>query len=233
MGPPSRQPSHRGDVPGQRPSAPQRVDTFHSRYVEMLLNQDDIPQFHTILAALSVWLLLAGFLVFPGTFTSIGESIQEREDDGFAGLAADEILNQAQNIPLLVIASVTCGIAILGMLYLATQHRKNYVWLLNRLLLPGATNGLAGLISTLIGVYTQQDGNWNVTAIVTASVEVGCVVICGLLFLIIQQILLRAVKKAHGRHYESPAGNRESEEGFVEKMGRKTKEPALAPGSVV
>ncbi|KAH7326328.1 hypothetical protein B0I35DRAFT_449038 [Stachybotrys elegans] len=178
----------------------------------MLLNQDDIPQMHTILAAFFVWLLLAGFLVFPGTFTNIEESIENGNQDAFATQAASAILSTSRNIPLLVIASTACGIAVLGMLYLAIEHRNNYIWLLNKLLLPGATNGLAGLISTLIGVYSQQDGEWNITALVTAIVEASCVVICGMLFIIFKAILLRSVQRKHG-----------------EKMKKK----ALAPGSVV
>jgi hypothetical protein len=194
----------------------------------MLLNQDNIPKFHTILASIFVWLLLAGFLVFPGTFTSIEESIEDRDDEAFGNEAAALILGQARNIPLLVIASVSCGIAIIGMCFLAFKHRQNYVWLLNKLLLPGASNGLAGLISTLISVYAQQNGDWNITARVTAGVEIGCLVVCGLMFLVIQQILLRAVRRRHGKHYLA-----DGDEGFVGKVERKAKEPALAPGSVV
>lgn len=34
------------------------------------------------------------------------------------------------------------------------------MWLLNKIFLPGSLNSFAGLISTLINVYSQQGGTW-------------------------------------------------------------------------
>lgn len=218
----------------QRPGAPQRSDTIHSRYVEMLLGQDDIPKFHNILASFFVWLLLAGFLVFPGTFTSLQKKFDKAgdEDEDWDEDAASVILHGVKNIPLVVVGAVACGISAGGMIFLAIRHVRNYVWLLNRLFLPGATNSVAGLISTLVGVYTQQDGVWSIMAKVTAIVEGSCLVACGGLFLIFERYLLRKVRRSHGSHYDNDE-EAHAGEGFKEKIERKAKEPGMDPGSVV
>jgi hypothetical protein len=205
----------------------------------MLLKQDHIPRVHNILAAFFVWLLLAGFLVFPGTFTSIQDSIEEREEDENINdsEAVTAVLRRVKNLPLLAVAIACCVIAAIGMISLAFRHVRNYVWLVNRLLAPGMANSLAGLISTLISVYAQRDGNWSVIALVAAIVEGAYLGICGILF-IITGFLLRKVRQNHGSHYDhwfgtSRPSDEQPEEGLIEKIDRKRKEPGLEPSSVV
>jgi hypothetical protein len=211
---------------------PNRQQSYHTPYVEMLLNLDTIPRLHNILAAFLGWLLLAGFVVFPGTFTSIQESLSN--DQGLQGNAtASTILNGVKNIPLVVVAAICCGVGALGMIWLSVLWRDNYVWLLNRLYLPGFMNGFAGLISTLVSVYTQQHGDWSITAKTTAIAEGACMAVCGILFVVYNNLLLEKVKKRHGRDMEQRIGSRVSDEGFLDKVERKAKEPALEPGSVV
>ncbi|CAG9949612.1 unnamed protein product [Clonostachys rosea f. rosea IK726] len=186
-----------------RPPVPERSNTQHSRYVQMLLSQDTIPRWHNISAAFCVWLLLAGFLVFPGTFTSIQDSLEESGDDTWSpDKTAGKILDGVKNIPLLVIATVCCAVAAIGMIILALVHVRNYIWLVNRLFMPGMANSLAGLISTLISVYTQKNGDWSITARVTIIVEGSYMFVCLALFLLVNQIFLRKVKQSHGSHYE-------------------------------
>lgn len=219
-----------------RPDLPQRSGTQHSRYVQMLLKQDHIPRLHNILAALFVWLLLAGFLVFPGTFTSIRESIDERENDKNTedSEAVKAILKGVKNVPLLVIATICCVVAAIGMISLAFRHVRNYVWLINRLLLPGVANSLAGLISTLIAVYTQRNGDWSVTAKITAIIEGSYLFVCAVLFISIERYFLRKVKQRHGTHYDHWFGREERpEEGVVDKIERQRQQPGLEPHSVV
>lgn len=202
----------------------------------MLLKQDHIPRLHNILAALFVWLLLAGFLVFPGTFTSIRESIDEREEDETVddSEAVKGILKGVKNVPLLVIAAVCVVVAAIGMVSLALRHMRNYVWLINRLLVPGIGNSLAGLISTLIAVYTQRNGNWSVTAQITGIVEGVYLFVCAVLFLFIERYLLQKVRQKHGTHYDRWFGaDGHPEEGVVEKIERKSQQPGLEPNSVV
>ena len=118
------------------------------------------------------------------------------------------------------------------MVWLWIRWRENYVWLLNRIFLPGCLNSFAGLISTLINVYTQQGGAWSVTARVTAIATGASMVVTGVLFGVYNFWVLEKVKRRHGREMERSAGGEEPE-GLVEKIGRKAHEPALEPGSVV
>lgn len=142
-------PDHHGRHPKDAPKPLARSDTLHSRYVQMLLGQDDIPALHNILASFFVWLLLAGFLVFPGTFTSIQHSLEGKEDShAWTDQTTEKIFKSVKNIPLLVLAAIACGVSVVGMASLALRHLPNYVWLLNKLIVPGVANCLAGLIST-------------------------------------------------------------------------------------
>lgn len=210
-----------------------RQNTLQTRYMDMLLSLDTIPRIHNILASFFGWLLLAGYVVFPGTFSSLSSSLDE-DSSSAAEAEASRILNSVQNMPLLIIASVCCGIAIAGLLWLSFLWRKNYVWLLNRIYLPCATNSLAGLISSLVTVYTQKDGAWSVMAKVTAAVEAGAFVVCGVLFAV-NTLMLKIVKRRHGKEMdrwdrqEEPQGDI----GLFEKAGRKLNQPAVEPQSVV
>lgn len=185
-----------------RPQPPARADTMHSRYVQMLLEQDHIPKLHNILASFFVWLLLASFIVFPGTFTTIRESIEDKNGDNWHDKTAEKIFKSVKNIPLLVVAAIMCSISAIGMTALAWRHMTNFVWLLNKLFLPGIANCLAGLISTLVGVYSQQHGIWSATAKVTAIVEGVGLAICAGVFLFVDRYFLDKVKENHGTHYD-------------------------------
>jgi hypothetical protein len=63
-----------------------------TRYVNMLLALDDIPEMFNMMASFFTWILLAGFVLFPGTFTSL----QQQQLNGVAAQA----LNIVSNIPL-------------------------------------------------------------------------------------------------------------------------------------
>lgn len=98
----------------------------------MVVDSDQLPWEYNILASLAHWMLLAGYLVIPGTFTSLQKSDALKQ-----GLIKDKtgeaILNTIQNPPLLATASVffLIGCAIMSWLYWRFQH--NYIWLVNRL----------------------------------------------------------------------------------------------------
>lgn len=219
-----------GNGPQRRPTAGlQRVDTLQTRYMEMLLSLDKIPRLHNILASFFGWILLAGFIVFPGTFTSIRD-LSDDPELAAKSPTASAVLGHVQNVPLLVIAAISCGIGAAGLSWLAFRWRSNYVWQLNRIYLPGATNALAGLISTLVVVYSQKHGDWSITAMVTGIVEGADLVICGGLF-VINTLLLKRVQRKHGREMEQLEQG--AEEGLFERAGRKLQEPALEPQSVV
>ena len=69
---------------------PSQMDT---QYVNMLLALDDIPQLHNILAGFFNWILLAGFILFPGTFTSL-------KNLGGSGQVAQLLVHTVTTIPL-------------------------------------------------------------------------------------------------------------------------------------
>lgn len=66
-----------------------------TRYVNMLLALDGIPKMFNIMASFFTWLLLAGFLLFPGTFSSLGNL----DEDGLNAAEA-HILHAVKNAPL-------------------------------------------------------------------------------------------------------------------------------------
>jgi hypothetical protein len=97
--------------------------------IQMLLELDDIPMWHNFLAIISSWLLLGGYMVLPSTFTSIRNSTAFKEG---AGKVVPKAVN---NLPLLVVGGVCCLIGASSMLRLSWLWRKNYEWLLNRIIM--------------------------------------------------------------------------------------------------
>lgn len=193
----------------------------------MLLALDKIPRLHNILASFFGWILLAGFVVFPGTFTSLQKLqnnaiVQQSE-------AATEILNTVQSLPLLVIAALCCVVGYAGNIWLSLRWKNNYVWLLNRLYMPGTLNALAGLISTLTNIYSQHGGAWSVTARIAVAVEVTSLLVYLGLFAGYNYLLLDRVKKQHHQQIEGDS-NCMTLKGKLEKIAT---QPPVAPGSVV
>ncbi len=88
---------------------------------------------------------------------------------------------------------------------------------------------VAGVIGTLIGVYAEIGGQWSITAKVTVGVTGGAAVVNGVLFGVYNFWVLEGVKRRHAREM----GGDHDGEGWKEKMGRRAREPALEPGSVV
>ncbi len=95
-------------------------------YERMCLKSHEIPTLHNFLASFSIWILLAGFVVFPGTFTSLRNATRST--------AEAVILGQLQR-GLVVIAGLCCGVGVVGILRLWWLRRKDYKWLLDHLFL--------------------------------------------------------------------------------------------------
>lgn len=160
-----------------------------TRYVRMLLALDDIPELYKLLASFFTWLLLAGFILFPGTFASW--------KDQPAGSTANQIAAIINNVPLLVIAWLCTGIGSCGMIWLWWRWHDNYIWIVNRIFVPGLLNSLAGVISTLTNVYGTQGGFFSTTAESTIIITGVITIICGILVLVYQFGMIRNLRKEH------------------------------------
>lgn len=97
----------------RRPPLPATLSQMDTQYVNMLLALDGIPvcnvldcvsvrcahvspqKLHNMAASFATWILLAGFVLFPGTFTSL----QEANGEGLGGAGA-AILGVVQHVPL-------------------------------------------------------------------------------------------------------------------------------------
>jgi len=196
--------------------------------MQMLLDLDAVPKWHNLAVAIAAWILLAGFVIFPGTFTSI-QNINE-EDTSIDGVEK-WVLSRVKNLPLLVVAGICCGMGALGMISFWIRWRRNYVWVCNRVFLPGTLNALAGLLSTIVNVYTAQNHQWSITAKVSAIVEAGCLAICGALFVFYSNWMLARVRKEHHQVF-STTGDYD-DVGIMEKIKRKARQPSPEPGRIV
>jgi len=67
-----------------------------------------------------------------------------------------------RNIPLLAIATISCTSGLVGCFYLWKRHRKNYIWVINKIFLPTLLHSFAGLLSTIVNIYGIQDGTYDV-----------------------------------------------------------------------
>ncbi|KAH6614554.1 hypothetical protein B0J18DRAFT_374580 [Chaetomium sp. MPI-SDFR-AT-0129] len=138
-----------------------------SRYEFMLRQSYEVPWSWNLAAAISSWILLAGFLVLPGAFTSL----QKLRLDTEASIAVHKL---AQQHTLLGFAISFCILGFVGTGLLWVKYRSNYIWLLSRLFVPGLLNSASGLVTVLISVYTSQGGDWSTTADVTVSIVALC-----------------------------------------------------------
>ncbi|KAH8758836.1 hypothetical protein BGZ57DRAFT_771051 [Hyaloscypha finlandica] len=142
----------------------------------------DVPKilYANMLASLFTWLLLAGFIVLPATFASIRNS---RALDGM-GKAGKAVIGATQNIPLLWIAGICCVCGASGLLWLWWGQSRNYIWLGDRIFLPGLINSTIGLITTLVNVYTTQRGSWSITSVVTAAATATTTLVTLIMYLL-------------------------------------------------
>lgn len=119
-----------GPLP-QRPQLLTRTPSVQTRYVSMLLHLDDIPRLHNILAAVFTWILLAGFLVIPGTFTTF----KNRASGSNSNSVEEAILHSIAHVGLVWVSGAFCIIGAVGCCWLWFRWRQNYVWLINKIFL--------------------------------------------------------------------------------------------------
>lgn len=125
----------RSDTLSSKPALA-RVPSVPTRYVEMLLHLDEIPRIYNIGASLFTWIILAGYLVIPGTFTTFkqSEAFQEADDDD-SNEVTHAIVHSIANIELLWLSGAFCAVGLVGCLGLWFRWRQNYLWLINRIFL--------------------------------------------------------------------------------------------------
>ena len=113
-----------------------RRPSVQTRYMDMLLQLDTIPRLHNILASFCTWLLLAGYVVFPGTFTTVEQGGTPVPISSHDIQRVDHaVVDKIRNAPLLWIAGVCCVIGGSGMIWFWWRWRSNYVWLINKIFL--------------------------------------------------------------------------------------------------
>lgn len=197
-------------------TTPSRPHLFHgtpsqmeTQYVNMLLAKDKIHMIYNALAGFFTWILLAGFILFPGTFTSL--------QSANLGSTGKEVLDAIKHVPLYIIGWACCGIGGLGMLWLWWRWRNNYIWLVDRIFLPGFLNSLAGVISTLTNTLGVQHRTFSASARITLIITSSVTVACGMLVVAYSFWMLRRVKIKHDRHIGTMRVGRYGE-GKIEQM---------------
>ena len=100
-------------------------------------------------------------------------------------------------------------------------------------------NSAAGLISTVINIYSAQGGNLSVTAKMTLCVTGGFTGVFLILFVLYNFWALQRVKAKHQERLQMDierggvTGHEHEHEGPMEKVKRKAHEPGLEPSSVI
>ena len=98
-------------------------------YDRMCIESNRVPKLYTIWASFSTWILLAGFLVFPGTFTRLRNDTTLTE----IGRTGQVVQAAVQYTPLIGIAAACCLGGAVGMYLLWRRWNQNYDWLLNNI----------------------------------------------------------------------------------------------------
>ncbi|KAI0029606.1 hypothetical protein K488DRAFT_27157, partial [Vararia minispora EC-137] len=179
-----------------------------TEYTHMLLALDAVPFLHNVAANAATWLLLAGFVVLPGTFSTLSSlNVQ-------SGTFEATVVHAVRNIPLFVIAFVLSGIGAGGMCWLWWRWSRNYVWLLSHIFVPGALNGLVGVFSTLAAVLGTQHAIFAPSAITTLAVTGATAVICGALAGWYTFVMLERVKREHEREVGKEGAGKRGE-GYI------------------
>ncbi|MCJ1285619.1 hypothetical protein MMC26_004960 [Xylographa opegraphella] len=186
MTPAASSATSRSNVPVAASSTPVRPHivtqpSIHTRYVEMLLDLDKIPRLHNICASFFTWLLLAGYVVFPATFTTVNK------DNKITQAAQTEFERQ--------ILTERYDMALVEVEVELRMDDQS----------PGLLNSVAGVISTLVNIYSAQNGDFSVTAKVTVIATGVCAAITALLFLLYNNWALSRVKERHQKEMDREA----------------------------
>ncbi|KAK7594586.1 hypothetical protein V3481_005595 [Fusarium oxysporum f. sp. vasinfectum] len=159
-------------------------------YNAMIVESHEELRLYSVLAAVFNWLFLAGFVVFPGTFTSLGKAAALSESK--TGRAVQKVMHHT---PLIVIGCLCCFLGSIGIGWIAWKRKRNHVWLNDHIFMPGLLNSMVALLMSLTNIYTAQRGSWSSTAIITVSIIGGWTAIMGAFFTVYELWLLKKLKK--------------------------------------
>ncbi|EXJ56212.1 uncharacterized protein A1O5_12668 [Cladophialophora psammophila CBS 110553] len=171
-----------------------QAPTMQTPYMVMSLQAIEAPKRDNLLAAVFSWITLAGFIFLPGTFTSLKNSDTLGESK-----SGQAVQGAVQNIPLLPLAGVCYLVGVIGSYCLWRRWRRNYIWLVGRIFLPGVSHSVVGLATMLINVYTAQDGYWSVTAKVNIIIIALYLGATSALTLLYNNWLLEKIKTPHDK----------------------------------
>ncbi|KAL6409082.1 hypothetical protein AUP68_05451 [Ilyonectria robusta] len=115
----------RSSSPSQSPRTERQ-----SSYGAMVLEAHEVPVFNCMIAAVSNWLFLAGFVVLPGTFTSLSHAALLSKSQ-----AGREVQDFIRNMSLLAVVILCCSVGGAGIGWVSWKLRGNYVWLVDRIFL--------------------------------------------------------------------------------------------------
>ncbi|KAL4863561.1 hypothetical protein BDV12DRAFT_189606 [Aspergillus spectabilis] len=183
-------------------SALPRTNTIpiKTEYMHMLLDLDYIPWYYNMISSIANWVLLAGYLVIPGTFTSLQKS-DMLNDDLSTSETGQAIVASIQNPPILVIACAFLVMGLTGMVWLFWKRRDNYIWLINRLFMETSRltclNSLAGLLTTLVNIYTAKNGDWSIMAVLTTIITGLAFTILVVLTTLFKFLKLERLRREH------------------------------------
>jgi hypothetical protein len=117
----------------RRPSKRNKTLVYDSDtlYTKMLKDEAQMDWRYNLCANAANWVLLAGYVIIPGTFTSLKKS-SEVQDALQTNGAGRVVLKTIQNPPLLVISFLflIAGSAMLGWLWV--KFNTCYPWLINK-----------------------------------------------------------------------------------------------------
>ncbi|KAK4178356.1 hypothetical protein QBC36DRAFT_234624 [Triangularia setosa] len=195
-------------------------------YMSILLSLDKIPRLHNILSTLFLFLLLAGYVIIPGSFTALSRPPLDPDSAIPINLGSNttpdkKLLLTRANTATMVIGFVFIIIGTFGTAWLGLKWRRNYVWLLNKLYLPLVMYSVVGLVGTVVGVYAVQNGEWSTQAIIAGILEAVEMVVGVLLFGVYNVWLVQRVRQEEAGQQ---GGYQQSEKGGVKKRrgrGRK------------
>ena len=72
----------------------------------------------------------------------------------------------------------------------------------------GLLNSIAGLLSTLINVYSQHGGRFSIPAKITVGATASCTTITAILYFLYNFWILQGVREKHEQELELEAGKR-------------------------